>query len=410
MLETIIESNASLSSFVGEFRAAFKNKAQYGHFMAYILALLVYIGDKNLTGVSTVVPGRRDESSVYRFLAEQDWDAAQVKQWRAEMLNRKTRRALKAISKPEEPTPVFLIIDDSLLEKTGKEMDGVAKHRSAMRKQTVLGHVWVTGQLVVAGYSYPVEWLLYRRQDECAQSGVPFISKPKLAELIVKQFEPLPDTTTYVLTDSWYSSQTMLNACAQRGFKYIGAVRPNRKFTIDGRDQQAQQWTQTIATSAFVRVKVKGKYYKVWSAIGKLSSGHQVKILFNRCIGFKKWHYLICTDLSLSLQTLLRFYLTRWEVENFYRAAKQNFGWADYQMRNLVAIERHVLLVMIAHTFVEIQRHDACEHSSDPKTRFTLGDFQRSLRRNVQRVFIRRVFDLANAGFDLDTIYHRLAA
>jgi SRSO17 transposase len=250
---------------------------------------------------------------------------------------------------------------------------------------------------------------LYRRQDECEQSGVPFISKPKLAELIVKQFEPLPDTTTYVLTDSWYSSQTMLNVCAQRGFKYIGAVRPNRKFTIDGRDQQAQQWTQTIATSAFVRVKVKGKYYKVWSATGKLSSGHQVKFLVNRCIGFKKWHYLICTDLSLSLQTLLRFYLTRWEVENFYRAAKQNFGWADYQMRNLVAIERHVLLVMIAHTFVEIQRHDACEHSSDPKTRFTLGDFQRSLRRNVQRVFIRRVFDLANAGFDLDSIYHRLA-
>ena len=30
MLETIIESNGSLSSFVSEFRAAFKNKAQYG--------------------------------------------------------------------------------------------------------------------------------------------------------------------------------------------------------------------------------------------------------------------------------------------------------------------------------------------------------------------------------------------
>ena len=109
MLETIIESNVSLCSFLNEFRAAFKNKAQYGHFMAYVLALLIYVGDKNLTGVSAVVPGRRDESSVYRFLAEQDWDAAQVKQWRAEMLNRKTRRALKAISKPGEPTPVFLM-------------------------------------------------------------------------------------------------------------------------------------------------------------------------------------------------------------------------------------------------------------------------------------------------------------
>lgn len=409
MLERIIESSGSLSSFVSEFRAAFRNKAQYGHFMAYILALLVYVGSKNLTGLSKVIPGRRDESSLYRFLAEQAWDVEQVKQCRLGMLNRKARRALKAIAKPGEATPVFLIIDDSLLEKTGKRMEGVGKHRSPIRKQAVWGHVWVTGHLVVAGYSYAVEWLLYRRQNNCEQAGVSFVSKPKLAEQIVKQFEPLPETSTYVLTDSWYSSQQMLKVCQQRGFKYIGAVRPNRKVQIAGHNQQARVWTQTIANSAFDRVKVKGVGYKAWSALGTLSSGHQVKILFNRRIGHKKWHYLISTDLDLSPHTLLRFYLTRWEVENFYRAAKQNFGWGDYQMRNLVAIERHVLLMMVAHAFIELQRHEAAESSTDPKARFTLGSLQRSLQRSVQRVTIQHVFELTHAGFDLDTIYQRLA-
>ena len=96
MLETIIESNASLSSFVSEFRAAFKNKAQYQHFLGYVLALLVYLGSKNLTGLSKVVAGRRDESSLYRFLSQQEWDVEQVKACRLEMLNRKARRALKA--------------------------------------------------------------------------------------------------------------------------------------------------------------------------------------------------------------------------------------------------------------------------------------------------------------------------
>jgi SRSO17 transposase len=410
MLETIIENNASLSSFVAEFRGAFRNKGQYGHFMAYLVALWVYVGSKNLTGISQAVPGRRDESSIYRFLSAQDWDTQQVKQIRMGMLNRKARRALKAIAKPGEPTPVFLIIDDSLVQKTGKKMEGVARHQSHISKRTELGHVWVTGQLVVAGYSYAVEWLLYRKQSECEQAGVTFVSKPKLAEQIVRQFDPLPDTLTYVLTDSWYSSQDMLNVCQQRGFKYIGAVRPNRKFEIARYNQQAQVWAQTISNSAFTRVKVKGVRYKTWSALGTLSSGHQVKILFNRRVGFKKWHYLISTDLDLSVHTFLRFYLTRWEVENFYRAAKQNFGWGDYQMRNLVAIERHLLLVMVAHAFIELQRFDAAQSSSDPKVRFTLGSLQRSLQRTVRRATIQRVFELTNAGFDLDSIYHRLAA
>jgi SRSO17 transposase len=409
MLETIIESSASLSSFVKEYRSAFKNKAQYGHFMAYVLALLVYLGSKNLTGISKVVPGRRDESSLYRFLTEQEWDIQQVKQTRLEMLNRKARRALKAIAKAGELTPVFLIIDDSLVQKTGKTMGGVAKHRSHISKRSELGHVWVTGQLVVTGYSYAVEWLLYRKQSECEQAGVTFVSKPKLAEQIIREFEPLPDTITYVLTDSWYSSKELLNICQQREFKYIGAVRPNRKFKIAGHNQQARVWVQTIANSAFDRVKVKGVRYKTWSALGRLSSGHQVKILFNRRIGHKKWRYLISTDLDLSPHTLLRFYLTRWEVENFYRAIKQNFGWGDYQMRSLTAIERHVLLVMVAHAFIELQRHEAAQRSTNPKMRFTLGSLQRSLQRTVQRATIQHVFELTNAGFDLETIYHRLA-
>ena len=69
-------------------------------------------------------------------------------------------------------------------------MDAVAKHYSH------------TGHLVVAGMSYPVSYRLYRRQDECAATEVPFSAKTNLAQAIMRAFEPLPDTQTYVLTDS----------------------------------------------------------------------------------------------------------------------------------------------------------------------------------------------------------------
>lgn len=73
---------------------------------------------------------------------------------RGAMLNRKARRALCAQQRKGQPAPVYLLIEDSLVEKTGQKMVGVAKHRSHKDKnQQVLGHVWVSAQFVVAGYS-----------------------------------------------------------------------------------------------------------------------------------------------------------------------------------------------------------------------------------------------------------------
>jgi hypothetical protein len=81
--------------------------------------------------------------------------------------------------------------------------------------------------------------------------------------------------------------------------------------------------------------------------------------VINRVVGQREWRYLISTDPSLFSQTVISYYLGRWEVENFYRVAKQSLGWGDYQMRDLFAIERHVQLLMVAHAYLEIERQDA---------------------------------------------------
>jgi hypothetical protein len=44
-------------------------------------------------------------------------------------------------ARPSELVPVFLILDDSLVEKTGKQMATVDYHYSHSAGRTVLGHV-----------------------------------------------------------------------------------------------------------------------------------------------------------------------------------------------------------------------------------------------------------------------------
>jgi SRSO17 transposase len=410
MLEAIIENNRILNKFLSEFRGAFQNKAQFRHFQHYVIAIMIYVGEKNLSGLSRAIPDGRNQCSLYRFLSAQDWDGEQVKQVRLELLNRKARRAVEALQRKGKKAPVYLINDDSLVEKTGKKMEGVAKHRSHKeQKKLRLGHVWVTTQVVIAGYSYPLEWAVYRRQDECEKNGAEFVSKPDLAYGMIENYQPLPDTQTYVMSDSWYSSKNLLQLCRQRGFQFIGAVKSNRKLQVGSANRQVKEWQALLPKSAFERVKLKDKRYKVWTTDGHLSCGQTVKALINRRVGVKKWHYLVCTDLDLSAKRIISAYLVRWEVENFYRAAKQILGWTDYQMRDLSAIENHVLMMMVTHAYLEIQRRDACEGCTEVDPQFTLGDLQREHQRLAQRSTIALVFSLTQQGIGLEDIYEQFA-
>ena len=79
-------------------------------------------------------------------------------------------------------------------------------------------------------------------------------------------------------------------------------------------------------------------------------------------------------------------------------------------MRDLFAIERHVQLMMVAHAYLELQRQEALASAVDPDEHVTLGDIQRQLQSHSRRAEIAQVFDLAQRGFTLETIYQRLAA
>ena len=99
MLKAIVQSHEQLSNFLSAFSQVFKNRPQYRHFQAYVLGLIIYLGSRNLAGLSRAIPDGKSACSLYRFVAKMDWDTEQVEQIRWEMLNRRTRRALHAIGR-----------------------------------------------------------------------------------------------------------------------------------------------------------------------------------------------------------------------------------------------------------------------------------------------------------------------
>ena len=65
---------------------------------------------------------------------------------------------------------------------------------------------------------------------------------------------------------------------------------------------------------------------------------------------------------------------------------------------------------MVTHAHLEIQRQEALAASPEPDAHVTLGDVQRQHQALSWRAQIAQVFHLAQRGFELDTIYQRLAA
>ncbi len=49
MLQAIVQSHEPLGKFMSAFRDAFRNRPQYRHFQAYVVALLIYLGSRKIT-------------------------------------------------------------------------------------------------------------------------------------------------------------------------------------------------------------------------------------------------------------------------------------------------------------------------------------------------------------------------
>ena len=59
----------------------------------------------------------------------------------------------------------------------------------------------------------------------------------------------------------------------------------------------------------------------------------------------------LCSDTSLSDQTILDYYTHRWTIEVFFRSHKRYLGLKSFMVRTAKAIDRLLLILSVAHFF-----------------------------------------------------------
>ncbi|WP_258525566.1 transposase [Paenibacillus sp. YN15] len=84
----------------------------------------------------------------------------------------------------------------------------------------------------------------------------------------------------------------------------------------------------------------------------------------------------MCTDVSLDLVTIQRYYHVRWNIETGYRYFKELLGFDQYQLLSFTGIQRFWAIQFLTQNFLESQRQEWMEKQAD----LTLGDVVRRIR------------------------------
>jgi hypothetical protein len=285
---------------------------------------------------------RRSLCSFTRFLGKSVWTVEEVTQIALHQFFQTLRITARDV--------LFLIVDDSLVKKTGKKIPGCGWHKDhAQNMANVFGHQWVLSALLCKDFLLPLGAKLYHPKG--TRGCGPFHTKITSAQKIIRALAlPIP-CRLYVLADSWYWAKTLVLVCRRCGYHMISQLKSNSVLWIHGKKTNVTSLLDLVSSSREVSLFVYGKTknLRIAKFIGDIKGVGKVAVVVvkeNR----KKPIYLVCTNIHLPAIDIIKYYAKRWKIEQMIKDLKQRLGLGDYQVRDLQAIQRHVALVLLSYS------------------------------------------------------------
>lgn len=323
--------------------------------------------------------GKWNEQHLMRIIQQQSW----------ENIKREAKHTQE---------PIFVIINDTVCRKTKPSsqalspMQGTDFHYSHTEGKSVWGHAVVQEFIRCGEKAFPYAFSRYESEQN---------SKIDIAcELL--SMVPKSSFSTYVLMDTWYPAQSVLETCALSGFHVISGIKTNRIIYPYGIRQSIKEFASHIHKEDTDLVTVGHASYHVYRYEGKLNFIENAVVLLcwdaTQPMTLQTMRAFLSTDVSLSNEQILTYYSKRWAIETYFRTMKSNFSFNGYQIRSTVAVKRFWTLLSFTAMFCSVTGH---------------GDILTGLRswqNKKTESWIEFVYYEAKAGTQLDLIKNQLQA
>jgi len=329
---------------------------QTKHALDLSSAIIASKGKKTISELNRNFLRDINRSNRTRFLIQSPWNENLLNESRIK--NSLTEISKQASLKPG--SPIFLSIDDTLVSKTCKrnKIEGLSKQFSHVTGKFEWCHPLVSMQIKHGTLSIPLDFKIYTNKEFCTQNNTEFQSKNDLALQLMEHVSFSELNPMYLLMDSWYSSANLIMKVLAKGIHSITPLKSNRIIYPDGIGVKIKAFAESLDLNDFNLVTVKGNDYYTFRYEGHLKDIPNGIVLISCKVKNGKIldsMYILSTDIELSSEKIIEYYLNRWDIEVSFRYQKESLGLDHCQMRSLKGLKRFWILIYLVHNFLTLK-------------------------------------------------------
>ncbi|GIO23019.1 IS4 family transposase ISDha5 [Oceanobacillus sp. J11TS1] len=185
----------------------------------------------------------------------------------------------------------------------------------------------------------------YKRREEALQTA------PEQLPAMISRALCAGINASYVLMDSWFTQQPLIQSIVEQGIDVIGMVKAtNQRYLVDqkrvGLKELYRLATPTSGNKSLLR-----------SIHTTMANGVPVKVVFVRNRNKRsEWLAILSTDCTLTETEIIRIYGMRWDIEVFFKATKSLLKLQkEFQGRSYDSLISHTTIVFARYILLSWQ-------------------------------------------------------
>jgi hypothetical protein len=389
-IKTRFNAQTYLSESFLDWLSFFKFKSVYsplealktkGFLIAELLSVLIilpFINKESVhallkSGLKDLSPSAKDSYYRLKNMDTIGWE---------KLLGKFVKRFLYLVEKnitPVKSDSRYLILDDTLLPKRGKAMEGVSRLWNHVTHRSELGYRLLQLGLYDGKSFLPLNFSFHRERGKNKEmpygltqhewknqyhksrpKGSPGARRVNLLDaskietgikMIAKACKKLK--VSYLLMDSWFTCQRMLECAKEAKVHLIGMMKMgNANYHYKGMELNSGELLQRLCKKSKRCRKLKSNYIQ----IEVVYKGFPVQLFFSRFGKRAKWNLILTTDLSLDYLAMMRHYQVRWTIEVYFKESKQYLNLGKCQSEDLDAQAADATIAMIQYILLSLNK------------------------------------------------------
>ena len=283
---------------------------------------------------------------------------------------------LQAVSGLKIKSTGVISLDEYIIPKTGKHIEGVDYFHVNPGEKDTLGLSMISTHYYGGKIEYPIDRNIYRRQRELEKHGKEelYRSKNEIARELIRKYDELGVPCKTWVMDAYFMTKENVNELNSRDFSYISKIKRNWTVTFQRKHWSVSALQANIPKSEYefveaVNSKTNEKRYFLAAMrdvfIKKIGNNGLVfikELEKNKTEEFQEkypggWACLVTNIRDAPPKKIIQTYMKRWTIETSYRDENQELHLHGCMWRNIEGQYCFISLVFLAYRLLVWASH-----------------------------------------------------